>query len=65
MAQKFWPGQKVAFGHARKRGTIERLRDDAYEQGRRAANPLHFFYSVAFDDGTFDTYIAQSDLAVP
>jgi hypothetical protein len=57
---RFFPGQRVAFGE--KRGTVERLRDDAYERERRASNPHHFFYSVSFDDGTFDTYVAQSYL---
>ena len=45
-----------------RKSTVERLRDDAYERERRAANAAHYFYSVAFDDGSFDTYVAQSEL---
>jgi len=56
----FHDGCRVAYGT--KVGTVERMRDDAYERERRAANAAHYFYSVAFDDGSFDTYVAQSEL---
>ena len=62
MGPAFGSGQKVVVVLTGKRGTVERLRDDAYERGRRCANPGHYFYSINFDDGTFDTYIAQTDL---
>jgi hypothetical protein len=61
--REFSDGSSVWLRHTGKRGTVERLRDDAYERGRRARDPTHFYYSVTFDDGTFDTYVPQSALS--
>jgi hypothetical protein len=59
----FLDGQRVRLVHSMRPGTVEYLRDDKYERERRAVDGGHYFYSVRFDDGTFDTYVAQSDLA--
>jgi len=58
----FSDGQRVRLVHSMRTGTVEYLRDDAYERERRAADGGHYFYSVSFDGGGFDTYVAQSDM---
>jgi hypothetical protein len=41
---------------------VEYLRDDSYERARRVVNTDYYFYSVRYDGGGFDTYVAQSDM---
>jgi hypothetical protein len=62
MDRRFSDGSRVRHVWSGRAGSVERLRDDAYERDRRASKACHFFYSVTYDDGTFDTYVAQSAL---
>jgi hypothetical protein len=62
MGRLFSDGQHVRFKFSTRTGTVEYLRDDSYERARRAADAGHYFYSVRYDDGEFDTYVAQSDI---
>jgi hypothetical protein len=62
MYRQFADGSRVRHVWSGRVGTVERLRDDAYERDRRASKACHFFYSVEFDDKTFDTYVAESAL---
>lgn len=43
-----------------KYGTIENVRDDSYEKKCRKLDPQHIYYSIKFDDGTFDTYVNEA-----
>jgi len=56
-SQLFSPGSR--FVYMGKNGTVRRLRDDDYERNKRLADPTHYYYSVDFDDGTFETYLGQ------
>ena len=55
--QQFFPGQKFRCVFNGKAGTIKYLRDDLYEKNARKTNPLHYYYHVDFDDGSFETYM--------
>ena len=62
MGRLFSDGQPVRFRYSTRTGTVEYLRDDSYERARRDADAGHYFYSVTYDGGGFDTYVAQSDM---
>jgi hypothetical protein len=62
MGRLFLDGQAVRFRFPPKTGTVEYLRDDPYERWRRVVDPDHYFYSVLYDGGGFNTYVAQSDM---
>ncbi len=62
MGRLFRDGQAVRFRFSTGTGTVEYLRDDSYERLRRVVDADHYFYSVLYADGGFDTYVAQSDM---
>lgn len=45
-----------------KKGTVRDLRDDDHEKKWRKGNKTHYRYSVAFEDGSYDTYQLQSSM---
>jgi hypothetical protein len=49
---------------ANKLGTVNYLRDDSTEQASRKADSTHYYYSVTFDDGTFETYLGQMYMTI-
>jgi hypothetical protein len=57
----FYTGNRVFEICLKKNGTIKSLRDDAYEKEQRK-NGGDYHYNVDFDDGSFDTYVAQKYL---
>ena len=44
-----------------KKGVVVRLRSDEYEKKNCLPNG-NYHYSVTFDDGTFETYLSESDM---
>ncbi len=57
----FSKGQRVRKVGTSKTGTVVRLRDDDDSQ-KRWANGGGYYYSVTYDDRSFQTYEAHSDL---
>jgi hypothetical protein len=53
----YLPGHRFICKSNNKNGTIRYLRNDSYEISSRKSNSNHYYYSVDFDDGTFETYI--------
>lgn len=49
-------GQRFINTCTNKTGTIRYLRNDEYEKNQRKSNPTHYYYSVDYDDGSFETY---------
>ena len=60
--QKFFKGDKFQHKVSKKTGKIDYLRDDAYEKTQRLKDPEHYFYSVHYDDNSFETYLSQNDM---
>jgi hypothetical protein len=58
--QKFKEGDRFIDINNNKIGTVNRLRDDSYEQSLRKSDSSHYNYSVSYDDGTFETYLSQT-----
>lgn len=61
---EFYPGDRFFIQKGDltiKYGTVRRLRDDKHEQ-ESWKNGGDYFYSVDFDDGTFDTYVPQQSM---
>ena len=56
-SQLFFPGNR--FSYMGKLGTVKYLRDDDYEKSKRRTDSTHYYYSVDFDDGSFETYLGQ------
>lgn len=50
------PGQRFINSCTNKIGTIQNLRDGEYEKNQRKLDPTHYYYSVNYDDGSFETY---------
>ena len=57
---KFKDGDRFIDINNNKIGTVNRLRDDSYEQSLRKSDSSHYNYSVSYDDGTFETYLSQT-----
>ena len=57
---KFKDGDRFIDINNNKIGTVNRLRDDSYEQSIRKTDSSHYNYSVSYDDGTFETYLSQT-----
>jgi hypothetical protein len=57
-------GQRFYNKSNQKYGTIKYLRDDCFEKYSRKINPLHYYYYVNYDDGTFNTYENGSNLII-
>lgn len=62
MTQLFSEGDRFVNKYNGKVGNIRRLRDDQYEQTQRLTNPDHYYYSVDYDDGSFETYESQQSM---
>ena len=60
--QRFNIGDRVRLLMTNQTGTINRLRDDTYEQNSRKTDPTHYYYSIDYDDNTWDTYVSQHKL---
>lgn len=57
----FIKGDKIKHAWTNKTGTIDRLRDDTHE--RTYNNPKGvYYYSVTYDDNTFQTYENEKNL---
>nr|QFG74472.1 MAG: hypothetical protein [Megaviridae environmental sample] len=51
----FKKGEKIINIYNKKTGTIDYLRNDSWE--KKNNHPYNrFYYSVSYDDGTFETY---------
>ena len=59
--QLFFPGDKVFEICIKKKGRIRRLKDDSFERQQRKSGG-EYYYEIDYDDGTFDTYVPQSNL---
>ena len=62
--QMFNSGDKVKNIFNSKTGVVESLRNDKHEQQQRRSNPNHYYYTINYDDGSFDTYVSQSSLQI-
>ena len=61
LAPKFKPGDKFKLSYKDLIGTVERLRDNQHE--RQNSWPMGFYhYSVTFEDGSFETYLSETDM---
>jgi len=61
--QRFSPGDKFYDTQYDKTGIVIRLRDDSSEEAERRKDKTHYFYSVKYDDGTYETYLTQNYMA--
>lgn len=59
MPQLFFEGDRFVNEYTKKIGTVKSLRDDQYEKIQRLSNIDHYYYSVNYDDGSFETYECQ------
>lgn len=46
----------------KKSGKIVNLRNDFREKKMRDIDPLHYYYHIDYDDGSFDTYVYGGNL---
>lgn len=53
---EYKPGQKFINARTNKIGTVKYLRNGEYEENKRNIDPTHYYYSVGYDDGSFETY---------
>jgi hypothetical protein len=54
-------GKEIS-GKSIKYGTIDYLIDDCHEKKCKKYNPNHMYYSITFDDGTFNTCVDEVDI---
>ena len=57
--QKFFECSKFINIFTNKKGIVKRLRNDDCEKQYRKNDPTHYYYSVDYDDGTFQSYESQ------
>ena len=52
----FAQGDRFLNLHTGKTGQVVRMRNDEREQMMRTNNPRHYYYSVEYDDGSYESY---------
>ena len=61
--QRFFVGMRFYDEWSHKYGTVVAVRNDRYELEQRAKEPTLWRYHVDYDDGSFETMLAQSDMS--
>ena len=63
-SQRFKAGNSFININNNRIGIVDRLRDDSYERSLRKIDMCHYYYSVTYADGTFETYLSQSYMSL-
>ena len=61
--QRFSVGMRFYSEWSHKSGKVAAVRNNRYEREQRAKDPTHWWYHVDYDDGSFETMLAQSAMS--